>query len=145
VRLTGSMDRVELDDDGAVHVVDLKTGTNAPTGKEVEQHAQLGFYQLAVGLGATDDIAPGAPPGGAELVQLRKSGARTPDAPIVQQQSAPVPGQPSFAVDQLAEAVRAVVDERFEATPSEKVCRRCEFRRVCPAQPDGGTILDGSA
>ncbi|MCW2829334.1 MAG: hypothetical protein JWP31_26, partial [Aeromicrobium sp.] len=144
VRLTGSMDRVELDDEGAVHVVDLKTGTVAPTGKEVERHAQLGFYQLAVGLGATNDIAPAAPPGGAELVQLRRSGARSPDQPIVQQQSAPVPGQQSFAVDQLAAAVRAVVDERFEATPSDKVCRRCEFRRVCPAQPDGGTILDGA-
>ncbi|MET0928232.1 MAG: ATP-dependent DNA helicase [Aeromicrobium sp.] len=144
VRLGGSMDRVELDDAGAVHVVDLKTGTNAPTGKEVERHAQLGFYQLAVGLGATDDIAPGSPPGGAELVQLRKSGARTPDQPVVQQQSAPVAGEPSFAVEQLADAVRAVVGERFEATPSDKVCRRCEFRRVCPAQPDGGTILDGA-
>jgi len=145
VRLGGSMDRVELDADGAVHVVDLKTGSNTPTGKEVERHAQLGFYQLAVGLGATDDIAPGAPAGGAELVQLRKSGARTPDQPIVQQQAAaPAAGEPSFAVDQLADAVRAVVDERFEATPSDKVCRRCEFRRVCPAQPDGGTILDGA-
>ena len=145
VRLGGSMDRVELDDEGSVHVVDLKTGTASPTGKEVERHAQLGFYQLAVGLGATEDIAPGAPAGGAELVQLRRSGARTPDLPIVQQQPAPVPGEPSFAVDQLADAVRAVVGERFEATPSDKVCRRCEFRRVCPAQPDGGTILDGAS
>jgi RecB family exonuclease len=144
VRLAGSMDRVELDDDGAVHVVDLKTGTNTPTGKEVERHPQLGFYQLAVGLGATDDIAPGAGSGGAELVHLRKSGARTPERPIVQPQAAPAPERPFFAIDQLADAVRAVTSETFEATPSEKVCRRCEFHGVCPAQPDGGTILDGA-
>ncbi|MCL3819961.1 ATP-dependent helicase [Aeromicrobium wangtongii] len=145
VRLGGSMDRVEVDEAGAVHVVDLKTGTGKVSGKEVERHAQLGFYQLAVGLGATEGIAPGAPPGGAELVQLRQSGAKTPDQPIVQQQAAPTPGEPSFAVDQLAGAVRTIVDERFEASPSDKVCRRCEFRRVCPAQPDGGTILDGAS
>ena len=145
VLLTGSMDRVELDGDGSVHVVDLKTGTGKVTGKEVQRHAQLGFYQLAVGLGATDDLAPEAPPGGAELVQLRQSGARTPDLPIVQQQPAPEAGEPSLAEPQLADAVRIVVDERFEATPSDKVCRRCEFRRVCPAQPDGGTILDGAS
>ncbi|MCD9199038.1 ATP-dependent helicase [Aeromicrobium wangtongii] len=145
VRLGGSMDRVEVDEAGAVHVVDLKTGTGKVSGKEVERHAQLGFYQLAVGLGATEGIAPGAPPGGAELVQLRQSGAKTPDQPIVQQQAAPTPGEPSFAVDQLAGAVRTIVDEHFEASPSDKVCRRCEFRRVCPAQPDGGTILDGAS
>lgn len=144
VRLGGSMDRVELDADGAVHVVDLKTGTVSPTAKEVERHPQLGFYQLAVAKGATDDVAPGAPAGGAELVQLRQSRTRTPDEPIVQQQPAPHEGEPSLAEQQLADAVRTLVDERFEATPSDKVCRRCEFRRVCPAQPDGGTILDGA-
>ncbi len=72
VRLHGYADRLELDEDGRVVVVDLKTGKYPPTGKEVEQHAQLGLYQLAVDRGAADELV-GRPTtsGGAELVQLR--------------------------------------------------------------------------
>ena len=55
VRLRGFMDRVELDSDGRVHVVDLKTGKTAPGKKDLEQHAQLGTYQLAVREGALDE------------------------------------------------------------------------------------------
>ena len=72
VRLHGYADRLELDEDGRVVVVDLKTGKYPPTGKEVERHAQLGLYQLAVDRGAADGLV-GHPTtsGGAELVQLR--------------------------------------------------------------------------
>src|SRR5690606_37395198 len=90
VVLKGTMDRVELDADGRVHVVDFKTSKNAPKAADVAAHPQLGVYQLAVAHGATEELAPGAPPGGAELVQLRQpAGARHPDVPKVQPQDAP--------------------------------------------------------
>ncbi len=61
VRLHGYADRLELDEDGRVVVVDLKTGKYKPTGPEVERHSQLGLYQLAVDHGAAD-AAGGRPP-----------------------------------------------------------------------------------
>jgi superfamily I DNA/RNA helicase len=142
VALGGSMDRVELDDDG-VHVVDLKTSKSVADRKDLAEHPQLGFYQLAVDLGATDDLAPGARAAGAELVQLRNGEKKLPDYPVVQPQDAPPPDLPFFALDQLTRSVHVIADEQLAATPSEKACRHCEFRRACPALPDGATILGG--
>ncbi|EFC81514.1 ATP-dependent DNA helicase [Parafrankia sp. EUN1f] len=56
VRLRGFIDRVELDDDGRVHVVDFKTGRAAPSRRDLQTHAQLGSYQLAVREGALDRV-----------------------------------------------------------------------------------------
>src|SRR5439155_13016327 len=55
VVIRGSMDRVEVDADGDVHVVDLKTGKTLVSAKDVEEHPQLGIYQLAVRHGAFGD------------------------------------------------------------------------------------------
>ncbi len=59
VRLDGYADRIELDADGRVVVVDLKTGRTKPTDRSVLTHVQLGLYQLAVDHGAV-----GRPRGG---------------------------------------------------------------------------------
>ena len=72
VRLHGYADRLELDEDGHVVVVDLKTSKYMPADKDVQQHSQLGLYQLAVDHGAADElVGRTAASGGAELVQLR--------------------------------------------------------------------------
>ena len=69
VLMGGSMDRVELSGDG-VHVVDLKTSKNPLQKKEIAEHPQLGFYQLAVEHGA----AAGLP--GVEACRRRRRRAR---------------------------------------------------------------------
>ncbi|MDX6277388.1 MAG: hypothetical protein QOJ72_1516, partial [Nocardioidaceae bacterium] len=140
VTLNGSMDRVEVDVDG-VHVVDLKTSKTPPTDKNVTENAQLGFYQLAVDLGATADIAGDAPAAGAELVQLRNDAKGAPGYPKVQPQSGPIEGEPFFAVEHLRRSVHAINEEAFPATASVTACQYCEFKRVCPAYDEGQTIL----
>ena len=77
MRLHGYADRLELDDDGRVVVVDLKTGKYPPADATCPRHPQLGLYQLAVDHGAVDDLAGDRQPqsGGAELVQLRQDSA----------------------------------------------------------------------
>ena len=137
VRLRGFMDRVELDEDGRVHIVDLKTGKTAPGKKDLEQHAQLGTYQLAVREGALDGTVVTREVGGAELVMLRLDG---PEGPKVPQQAALPPGR--TWVDELLEtAVRRVLHESFPPIPQER-CDRCAFRRCCPAQPDGRQVVE---
>lgn len=142
VVMAGSMDRVELSGDG-VHVVDLKTSKNPPQNKEVAEHPQLGFYQLAVEHGAAAGL-PGveaAGAAGAELVQLRNDEAGAPGYPKVQAQDGPRPGEPFFAVEQLRRSVHALRDEEFVATASTKSCQYCQFERLCPAKDEGATIL----
>ncbi|QZY30092.1 ATP-dependent helicase [Nocardioides coralli] len=136
VLLHGYADRIELDTEGRVVVVDLKTGKTAPTKEELRVHPQLGLYQLAVEHGAV----PGHDvPGGAELWHLRQqlatSGMR------VQQQAPQVPDEDGVRPieRQLSEAVGRLRDEEFPARPGPQ-CSYCAFERFCPAQTSG-TVL----
>jgi RecB family exonuclease len=143
VRLRGFMDRVELDHDGRVHVVDLKTGKSAFKKEQVAVHAQLGTYQLAVRAGALDEQLPTRPDtGGAELVLLRldDSAGSSTGGPKVQDQ-APLEPSPSWVEVLLDTAVRRVLDESFPPIPNDH-CKRCAFRRCCPAQPDGRQVVE---
>ncbi len=137
VRLRGFMDRVELDEDGRVHVVDLKTGKSMPGRKELEQHTQLGTYQLAVREGALAETVKTREVGGAELVMLRLDG---PDGPKVPQQPA-LPEGRTWVQDLLETAVARVLEESFPPIPQER-CDRCAFRSCCPAQPDGRQVIE---
>ena len=120
VSLFGYADRLELDADGRVVVVDLKTTKNAPSGPAVQRNVQLGLYQYAVDHGAADALAsdPDAGSGGAELVQL---GLADGDSAVVQQQPAfPDDGPERTALrqqlDRAATLVRAEASRRSPAT-----------------------------
>jgi superfamily I DNA/RNA helicase/RecB family exonuclease len=142
VRLRGFADRLELDADGGLVVIDLKTSKYPPAEKEVRSHPQLGLYQLAVEHGGFAEVVPEsvpAEPAGAELWQLRQATA----GPLkVQRQEVQQPDETGVRPieRQLMEAVRAVREERFPARPDEAVCRRCDFTALCPAH-NAGTVL----
>ena len=138
VRLHGYADRLELDADGKVWVVDLKTGKYHPTDKSVADNSQLGLYQLAVQSGAVDDeVGRPAESGGAELVHLRIGG----ELPKVQAQ----PPQPEVdgattVQRQLMQVARAVRDEELVARPEQNLCKRCAFVPICPAHAAGSVL-----
>ncbi|MGB8649963.1 MAG: PD-(D/E)XK nuclease family protein, partial [Mycobacteriales bacterium] len=136
VRLRGFMDRVELDEDGRVHVVDLKTGKQPFSKQALAEHAQLGTYQVAVQEGALAEHVPTREVGGAELVMLRIDDG---GGPKVQQQPPLEPGR-TWVSELLETAVRRILTESFPPTPTDR-CDRCAFRRCCPAQPDGRQVV----
>ncbi len=140
VLLTGFADRLEVDADGRIVVIDLKTGKYPPTEQEVARHPQLGLYQLAVESGGVDELVSPEPAfsGGAELWQLR----REPGAPVkVQRQDVQVPDESgSRPIEiQLMTAVAAIRDESFPARPGEQ-CQHCDLVPLCPAHT-AGTVL----
>ena len=94
VRLRGSIDRLELDDAGRMHVIDFKTGRAAVGARDLAEHAQLGTYQLAVREGAVDPAAPAAPPAGPE----RSAGSAAAERPEVAE--APQAGRSTDTGDQ---------------------------------------------
>lgn len=77
-RVTGVVDRIEVDADGGVRIIDLKTGRPLTKQADIDDHAQLGAYQLAYADGAFDEVLDsvleGLPhhPGGARLLYVRE-------------------------------------------------------------------------
>jgi len=55
-RVNGSIDRVERASDGTVVIVDLKTGKPTTRQAEIDEHPQLGAYQLAYAEGVLDEF-----------------------------------------------------------------------------------------
>ena len=148
VELVGYADRVELDADGRVVVVDLKTGRNAPTGPEVQRDVQLALYQYAVDSGAVDGLLAretgedsGALParsGGAELVQL---GALDDAVAAVVQPQGVADGEARDTLrDQLSTAAAMLRAESFPAITGRH-CETCDFTALCPAR-SAGAVLD---
>jgi superfamily I DNA/RNA helicase/RecB family exonuclease len=138
VQLVGYADRVELDADGRVVVVDLKTGRTPPSGKAVQRDVQLALYQYAVDSGAVDDLVAGAVSGGAELVQLG-----IPDdavAAVVQPQPVADEATREPLRGQLATAAAMLRAESFPATPGDH-CKTCDFVALCPVR-SAGAVLD---
>jgi superfamily I DNA/RNA helicase/RecB family exonuclease len=140
VVLRGRADRLEIDAEGRVVVVDLKTGKYVPTKAELVDHPQLGFYQYAVAHGGfAEQVGEGRLPGGAELWQVRHESR---GELKVQHQPRQVPDDDGVTAieHQLMDAVAVIRGERFEARPG-KHCERCQFATMCPAQ-QSGTVLE---
>jgi superfamily I DNA/RNA helicase/RecB family exonuclease len=140
VTLFGYADRLEIDDDGRVVVIDLKTGKYPPTDKSLAENPQLGFYQHAVNHGALDErLGESATSGGAELWQLRRE---TKGQLKVQSQPQQEPGEDGLLTieRQLSAAASALRREEFEARPEPALCARCDFVSFCPAQSAGSVL-----
>ena len=143
VILRGRIDRVELDDDGQVWVIDFKTSKGARTKQEVADHLQLGMYQVAIRAGALNGV-PGVPqgarPGGAELVYLRQPAPYSKPGPKVLEQPAVGPAGSHLAELAMERAVERIADERFPAIVGPQ-CQYCTFRRSCPADGLGQQVV----
>ncbi|MFD9972631.1 ATP-dependent helicase [Streptomyces sp. NPDC059011] len=143
VRIRGSMDRVERDEQGRAYVVDFKTGRQTPTKDEVAHHPQLAVYQLAVREGAVDEVFDGRrpAPGGAELVHLRQAAPKKEGGDALPRVQAQEPLSGAWIGDLLATAAGRVLDERF--TPSTgSQCEHCAFRSSCSARPEGRHVVE---
>jgi superfamily I DNA/RNA helicase/RecB family exonuclease len=133
--IRGSVDRLEVDLDGRVVVIDLKTGKSAPTKAEVRRHAQLGVYQLAAEEGGFEPRVPGAAgSGGAILAQLGSSG--TSKVSVQQQPALSRDEDPQWARNLLATVADGMAGASFPAK-SNAMCRMCSLRRSCPLQTEG--------
>jgi len=77
-RVNGSIDRVERAPDGAVVIVDLKTGAALTKQIEIDAHPQLGAYQLAYAEGVLDEFLEpfGEHRGGGAKLLFVKKGVR---------------------------------------------------------------------
>lgn len=151
VHITGTIDRLERDELGRYHVIDFKTGRNAPPAAKVATDPQLGLYQLAVWSGAVPQVPAGAELAGGELVHLRIDETRRTDVAKSTAQASiwevPWPDgreddevQPSWIHAQLARAARTILAEDWYAMVNDG-CRYCPFATSCPTQSQGRQVV----
>ncbi len=127
--VVGSIDRIDADDDGALHVIDYKTNRKAKDRARVAGSLQLAIYALACRhlfgrLPATvslDFVVPGVEVR-VELDELDLDATR----------------------ETILETAQAVREERFEPTPN-RLCDWCDHRAICPAWPQDGSESLGEA
>jgi superfamily I DNA/RNA helicase/RecB family exonuclease len=139
VILRGAIDRLEIDDDGRVHVVDFKTGRTARSVADVAADPQLAAYQLAVREGGLAETLGEVPTlGGAQLVFLRREMAT--GLPAVRNQPALPDESVTWAHELVARTGAGVRAEEFPARPNDG-CNICAFRGLCPAQDAGDQVV----
>jgi len=138
VEIKGRVDRLELDDQGRLVVVDLKTGKSIPANANLAEHPQLAAYQAAIELGAFDESTIA---GGASLVQL---GGETSTA---REQVQPPLGEaedPNWAQALVQRTAKTMAASTFNAVVNNK-CRVCPVKTSCPVSGKGRHVTGTGA
>ena len=105
VQVRGIVDRMEVGTEGALRIIDLKTGRPETNAAKVAANAQLGAYQLAFADGAFDEALEEA------LRPLRESGALDPAAPVTAGGAVLLYVREGKGDQSYREAVQAVLDD----------------------------------
>lgn len=143
VQLRGIIDRVEADSNGKVTVVDLKTGSMAPSKNDTLEHPQLGVYQTAIQLGALqenpDTQELSNQPAGASLVYV---GTKTKSPTIREQPS--LDGE-DWAKTLILEAAELMGHSEFitrHVAGAAGILGNCTLPEVCPLCAEGRQVTE---
>jgi len=131
IKISGSVDRLEITSDGELYVVDLKTSKTAITKPEAIEHPQLAVYQLAISEGAFTELTESKLSAGAELFypSVNKEGAVRPQPPM-----------PGDEVRKIIENDGATVASSKFLAVDNKLCEFCALRTSCPIRPEGRSL-----
>jgi len=133
IKVRGSADRIEIDDQGVHFIVDLKTSHDAMKVKEAESNQQLATYQTALTLGAFKGIDSGVSVGGAELVYPATDAKK-----VTTRSQGKI--DPEEVVETLTRVGGGMSGSSFVATINAN-CRVCAVRSLCPMQGEGRSII----
>ena len=137
VEIRGQVDRLEKDAKGRAVIVDLKTGSTPVPSTDLDRHAQLGVYQLAVLLGAFERFGL-IEPGGAELVHVGKASLAA-SVRVQPQGALSEDAEPEWAQELVETVAAGMAGPLFKATVNPG-CRTCPVRSCCPAHPEGEQV-----
>lgn len=142
--LRGQVDRLEIDAEGRLVIVDLKTGKRQPGKAELGRHPQLGAYQAAVlagGFGDSEAAGAEPRPGGAVLAQL----GTTTKSPGIQHQDPLDPGD-NWAMEMVNDAAAVMSGHEFEARHDPAKAGfggvGCRLPEVCPLCARGKQVTE---
>ena len=129
-RIKGSVDRLEVEADGSLFIIDFKTGGSAISNKDAKENLQLKSYQVGIAEGG---FSQGQVSAGAELVYLGTDAA-----------SATIRPQHGIDIEEVKTQLNEIADGMGAATffaTINKRCKGCPVRKSCPVQSDGRTVI----
>lgn len=130
-RIIGTVDRLEVEADGSLFIIDFKTGGSAISKEDAKKNLQLASYQLGVHEGGFTD---GTQSAGAELVYLGTNNAGA----SIRQQYAIDLEETKKTIEVIGEGMGAAT---FFATVNKR-CKGCPVRKSCPVQSDGRAVIE---
>ncbi|MCZ2403204.1 ATP-dependent helicase [Paenarthrobacter sp. Z7-10] len=142
-RLRGQVDRLEIDSDGNLVIVDLKTGRHKPSRGELPAQPQLGAYQAAVLHGAFAGVTGSTDPAGAGGALLAQLGDEN-KSMSVQVQDALEPAD-DWATPLVLQAAGLMAGASFEAIHDPKkgsFTGSCPVPEVCPLCATGKQVTE---
>ncbi len=131
--IRGNIDRIEVEADGSLFIIDFKTGQEVVSPKEIDQNLQLAAYQLGVIKGGLAQISSSQITSGAELVYLAKETVK------VSRRTQSVINPDNF-IDRISAIAQGMGAHSFVATINAR-CKKCPVRTSCPLQSDGRTVI----
>ena len=130
-RVRGSVDRLEVEADGSLFIIDFKTSATAISVQDAKENLQLATYQLAITEGG---FTQGNESSGAELVYL---GTKPKEATQRLQPRIDTEAH-KIKITEVADGMGAAT---FFATINTR-CKGCPVRASCPVQNDGRTVIE---
>ena len=129
-RIIGTVDRLEVEADGSLFIIDFKTGGSAISYEDAKENLQLASYQVGIAEGG---FTQGTTSAGAELVYLgsaNKEAAKRPQLLVDIEAK-------KIQLNEIGEGMGAAT---FFATINKR-CKGCPVRKSCPVQSDGRTVI----
>ncbi|MFL6121855.1 ATP-dependent helicase [Actinophytocola sp.] len=140
VRIRGRVDRLEKDNENRPVVVDVKTGKQAVTESDAQEHPQLAVYQLAAAYGAFVRLGLDTEPGGARLLYVAKANRRKKAATERNQDAIGEDGVKHWT-GVVADAAAASTGPEYTAKQNPD-CPRCPVRTSCPMHASGRQVTE---
>lgn len=143
IGISGRIDRIEIDDDGQLSLLDLKTAAKPPSAAEVDTDLQLALYQAAILTGALEE--PLAPPDGivmpdpvhiedsSLLIVGAAAGKGSGDPKVMSQPPLTSHPEPSWLFSAIADAITTIRRADIAPRPGTH-CRTCSFTAICPTK-----------
>jgi superfamily I DNA/RNA helicase/RecB family exonuclease len=141
VRVRGRVDRLEKDDENRPVVVDVKTGKQAISESDAQEHPQLAVYQLAAAYGAFVKLGLDAEPGGARLLYVAKANRRKKNAATERNQDPVGEDGVKHWTGVVADAAAASTGPEYLARQNPD-CPRCPVRTSCPMHASGRQVTE---
>jgi ATP-dependent exoDNAse (exonuclease V) beta subunit len=136
-RLHGNADRIEIDLDNNLYIVDFKTGNTMIPANTSNENMQLAAYQLGAIKGGFSQVTESTVTNGAELAYLAAPAAKEPK--ITTRKQGPIDSEVFVVeIESIAQGMGAAT---FIATVNEK-CKGCPVRSSCPIQSDGKSVIE---